>query len=536
MEIANVWLQSGLPALIRGVKLVPKQHPRFKNLAYYEEGKQGRAFHLVQPSNKREWILKKFTSEMQPERSYVVSVRSLVPKSICFQAASKRIVLTPEDIKPGEGIYSSGELSKWLDGTILMPKMPGTSWQNVSKEIRSGALDLSMSKRVSFARSLAEAVVEMEQEGCAHRDLSHESVLLDLQENIVYLIDWDSLFHGTLYYFKNTPAGSQGYMPQWLGDQNKWDSRKSWNRKGDRFALAILISEFLLMNQESPSFYDGAMYSQEMFGNTQHPFFLKVSESLGGISESLHDLFRQTWNSTSYDDCPDPLKWKEALEEIKVEESASEQGKAILEFDEGEEIASSESSSSSSKAYWLLLLLALVPLAIWFLNQPENQRFFSTSSANSQKNEPVRKNSEPLQVIKNEPVPVVKNTEPPQVLQPDNTKTELVPVTQVNSPGTPSPIVMPQKYLIKVMYVDTDLKMKIDGQEILLNKNNTAEVQIKPGIYGMEMTFSKVILERETVKKGSSVTSEAQITFDKNENIIIQINRSEGTWQQTNTP
>lgn len=534
MEIANVWLQSGLPALIRGVKLIPQQHPRFKNLAYYEEGKQGRAFHLSQPSNKREWILKKFNSEMQPERSYISSVRTLVPKSISFQAAAKRIVLVPEDIKIAEGAYSSAELAKWLDGTILMPKMPGTSWQNVSKGIRGASLELSLAKRIAFALSLAEAVVEMEQEGCAHRDLCHESVLLDLQENIVYLIDWDSMFHGSLYYFKNTPAGSPGYMASWIGDKSKWDSRKSWNRKADRFSLSILISEILLVNQESPSFYDGAMYSQEMFGNPQHPFFQKVLESLGAISENLQDFFHQTLNATTYEECPDPIKWKEALESIKVEDiPGEEKGEAVLEFDEAEEIASSEREySSSSKGYWFLLLLVLIPLAIWFFNKEENKNLFSWSSSN--KVAPERKIVQPIQ-------PERKTEQ--QITTPENTPVspkEVIPITQVNSPDAPNPDapnpLIAKKYLIQVMYVDNDLRMKIDGQEITLNKNNTAEVQIKPGNYNMEISFSTVIIDRETVKKGSTVTSTAQIIFDRNENIIIQINRSEGTWRQSNTP
>ena len=514
-NIANLWLQSGLPAFIRGIRLVPKAYPRLKHTAFYEKGNQGVVFHLMQPSNKQEWVLKKFVAEMKPDPPYLVAIRSLVPRGIAFKAASKRVIVKAEDIKLGEGTYSSTEFNDWLDETVLMPKMRGRTWKAVAEDLRNGAVDLSLDKRLSLARYLAEAVRAMEDNGCAHRDLCHENICCDLQEYVVALVDWDSMFHGSLYFHKNTPAGSNGYMAPWIKEKNgKWDPRKSWNRKADRFALAILIGEFFTVKRNSPT-SEGALFSQQALAKPRHATIAETLENLYALSTALGDLFQQAITAGSYDECPAPINWQEALEDELLEketqtpsfqeEQEDDDEHAFEEGDfEEEEFMSSASAISrpatSSRAnYWLLLLVLLVPLAVWIVYQlrqgddsmlPPNKSALVT------------------------PVPTTE-----------------VPLAANAKHGTEL-----QLYLCKILYADDDLKVKIADRNIDLNNENTARVNIAPGRYPVSLTFTGVVFHQNgKIERTAPVTITQEINFADNKNLIIHINRGKKTWQIVDT-
>jgi serine/threonine protein kinase len=512
VEIINLWLQSGMPAFIRGVRLFPKTDPNNENSSYNLEGKQGRAFYFTQENN-REWVIKKFYPDMQPDRSYLVAIRSLVPKTVSCTAASKRVVLNQDDLKPGNGLYTSPDLAVWLQDAVLMPRIRGKSWKEVSDEIRSGTRSISLAHRLDFARSLAETAYTLEQNGCAHRDLSQQNLFLDIQEYIVYLVDFDSMFHGSLYFHKNTPPGTDGYIAPWVSDKDrKWDARKSWHRKADRFACAILIAELLLADRQSPSYYDGALFSQDMFFNSRHAYLLRTIDLLHNLSEPLGDLFYKTISATSYDECPDLLKWQEAIGSVALKESGSsgeaeesreaeKEGVASQEV-EDTEIMATPSQPMTRLHYWLLALILLVALlfgaAYYVQNRPALDRSLFAPAPQTQMGD------------KN--VPAVT-----------------IPSTGQKNTGQP---VLPRKYLFVINYADSDLKFKIDNQYVPLNKDNTALVTMEPGEHVVAISFTGIVfLQDGMVKRTEPVTNVQPVRVDKEEQIVIQINRKEKTWQ-----
>jgi serine/threonine protein kinase len=525
VEISN-WLNSGLPAFIRGARLVPRTDPDNENLPYAAEGTQGRVYYLVQQDNNREWVLKKFNPKLGPDRAYLVAVRSLVPRAISCMAATKRVILNADDLKAGNNLYSSPELAGWLQDVILMPKVRGKSWKEVAGGIRQGQMSLSLGRRIEFAKSLADTVCNLEDNGCAHRDLSHQNVFLDLQEYIIYLVDFDSLFHGSLYFHKNTPPGTEGYLAPWVIEKGgSWDSRKSWHRNGDRFALAVMIAEFLLASTESPSYYDGALFSQEMFFNPRHASLLRTTDSLHKIAESLGDLFYKATNVTSYDECPAPNKWRDALSSVVVQdpeaaaaapagEAESEEAQDRVPEDAGEqdqreetEIVNIRPATPMSRFhYWLLLLIILLPFifaGLYYLKQywQASQQDVSTAAI------PVQTGNKGFRSERE------------------------IPAVTITSPGQEGVESQTRKYLITVRYADNDLKMMIEEKKVELSKDNSIWVTMAPGEYKVTLIFTGLIfLENGTEKRTEPVKQDRPVKFGQEDKVVLQINRKDKTW------
>lgn len=511
MELVNKWLQSKLPAVIRGARLLPATHPQDARAIYKEAGAQGEICHLTQEDNRRTWILKKFHAAMLPDHAYLVAVRSLVPRKIACMAAAKRVVLSSEDLKIGEGLYSSPDFAKWLQDTVLMPEVPGVSWKTATQEIRSGSREMPLAHRLEFAKSLADAVCALEDNGCAHRDLSQQNLFLDFQEYVVYLVDWDSLFHGSLYFHRNATPGTEGYIAPWTRDKlGNWDSRKSWHRNADRFSLAILLAEMLLVDQSAPSYYEGALFSQEMFFNTRHANLVHAKDTLMKFSESLGELFSKTLAAPYFDECPAPAKWRAALdtvvaEPVPVPESEeSPQDQAEQPANENNTVRtvvvpSLVESPSRRLHLWLICFIVLLPLLFWGLyeiRQGNIQWPFLTSSPPEE---------EPLT--------------PPDI-----------PDVMVQTPHKQGEVLEKRRYLVKIHYSDNDLQVNIDDQQIPLNKDNTAWVTIEKGLHNVSLTFTGTVFPPGAVQRTEPVSVSRKITFDKEEEITIQIDRKEKTW------
>ncbi len=508
MDIANVWLQSGLPSVIRGGRIVPQPHPKYPNIAWSEEGKQGLCYHLLQVANQRQWILKRFHPTMLPERAYLHSIRNLLPTGMPFTAGLKRALLTAKDVRFEEGTYCPNDLLKWVEDAVLMPKLPGATWHRIAQELRKGTLELTVNQRLSFARCLAEAVEALEDNGCAHRDLCQQNLLLDRREYIIYLADWDSIFHGSLYFQKTLPIGTEGYIAPWAMDKSgKWDIRKTWQAKADRFSLAILITELLTLGHNSSSYHDGSLFSQDMFRNSQSETFEKIFESLAAFSTDLQDLLERVFRSTTYEECPEPRDWIKALD---LDEKADVKAAETVTLQEDDE----DEFSTAKLNLWLLVLILVLPLIFWIVYQIRERSHQVSSDISIVEAKP----REPLTTSPANPV--------------------VVPQTDVQTSEMAGAILEQRTYEVSVDYADNDLKMTIEGQPITLNKGNSAIVQIRPGAYNVTLTFTSVFIDSKgDLKRGPVVPRTNKVQFDQeNTKIKIFINRIERTWSYSKVP
>ncbi len=566
MDTANLWLNSQLPAFIRGARLYPKPHHQSKDLAYYEEGKQGLAFHLVQKSNKREWILKKFHPPRQLDRDYLNAIRSLAPPGITFSSASRRVVLAKKDLQVSEGLYTGPDFENWLDGCILMKKVDGKSWKQVAQNLKTGKLNLPLGQRLLFARNLSQSIDLLMEAGCAHRDLSHENLFLDLQEYVVYLVDWDSMYHSSLSLPENSMVGTPGYIAPWLRiDSTSWDKNKSWQEKADLFALSILIAEILLTKKGTSSPGEGVNFSQKMLLSKRDPYMAEVMESFYQMAEPLGDLFRQTIMATSFEECPQPVDWIEALDHLeeslnedKEEDDDSSSSMQVVEdeaLEEKEEDKEEDNEEDNEEDE--------LPEGVTEIEDAFEKFEDEDSEENSESLEEMEYEEEDILVSSSVNKSPLFNREQVKKISiailiflfllvghyfrddlgsffSSSGGSDSIPTTQIKSANDSSavsedgtPMVTPlEKYSLKILYTHDDLKMSIRDREVALNMANQAYVDIAPGNYPLSLTFTgvKILSDgREQYSDPKKITN--TIRFGDNQDIIIQIDRQEETWK-----
>jgi serine/threonine protein kinase len=313
-QVVERWLLSGKIAHISGLDLKPVPHPLLLESPQCIIKGQGCIFFLRQYPQKNIWLLKKFASSRRPSREYLRAVTDYLPGMAEFFTCTQRRVLTARHIDLRKSTYKNAWLRNWIEDTVLMPKVPGQPWSSMADQIREGTRELSILDRLRMSLSLAECVDRLEACGCSHRDLSCGNVFVS-QDSYVYLIDWDCLYNRQLPFQANTTAGTMGYMPSFIKiSSGNWDASRSWRRCADRFALSILITEFLLLNNDtSMPQEDGSFFSQAQLDEPDKQFVSEQVIKLCKLSRKCASLLKVTLNASSFEECPSPAQWRDIL-------------------------------------------------------------------------------------------------------------------------------------------------------------------------------------------------------------------------------
>ena len=245
-EVIKNWFRSSKYAQMNGTRLRPIEHPMMKGTPLSVAKGQAEAYCMASDNNQR-WILKKFHEGKSLDRRYLSSVNSVLPKNEAFIVGSSRKILSFMDLRKSAGCYYARDLADWLNATILMPAAAGGDWAALADDIRSGEVQLKRAQRIELARNLAGVVSALEAHGCSHRDLSSGNVFIVITTRQIYLIDFDSLYHPSLSMPGATTCGTDGYAAPYAWDGDKLIPGRTWCRCADRYALAILIVEFLML-------------------------------------------------------------------------------------------------------------------------------------------------------------------------------------------------------------------------------------------------------------------------------------------------
>lgn len=576
MKTITHWTKSGLSVAIKNSQLAPVT--KNKNICSINS-EQGTIYRLIQKSTKKEWMLKKFNPETCPSRQYLTKVRKLVPENVAFLCSKKRMILTKDDLRDTPKTYFSKSLSQWLDNCVLMQKVPGNSWKETSCKIRDGKLKISGEKRAQIAQNLSQAIQLLEQEECSHRDLSHENVYIDGKTKHIYIIDWESLYHSSLKQKNNFTSGTLGYTPSWLSNKPENKQKKaSWKKNADRFALGILISEIMLMRIDERPTKEGVLFSNEILQQQEHPYVAEKVQKMYEHSEHLGDLFLQCLTAKSFEECPTPEEWTEALGQITPAIAEVKTKKPFV-------LSSLQNVPKESWIKWgkpillLLLLLLILFFLIPFFKSDENNKNTAYLAAIKDKEENVTKqktkklqnrntNSEKVNHNLNEnsfnnqhennftnsrnnnnskrtsqnKKDQIRNIDAPVFSQ--NNEHEN---SSKNVSGKPvkkikqeeeffglqeiDPKEITKKYQIKILYADNDLKMIVDGKKLNINHRNRTFVKLIKGTYPVKIYFSAIKFSKNGKKKVIGKTSfQKDITFS-DKNITIRINRLKKIWK-----
>lgn len=303
------WHESRLPVRLAGRRLHTVPHP-VGHGPLSSARLQGEAFYLEDDEGGR-WILKKFNPRHRPSEAYIRSVSRCLPLHRGFQSGLERTVISSGDLVDEPGCHATEALSAWLEDTVLMPRIHGTSCAEILEELQAGLL-LPLEERAALALDLVEQVGVLEGARAAHRDLSGGNVLLDLDARRAHLIDWDTLYHGSLPFQPNTSLGSPGYLAPWL------DARPetSWRERADRYALAVMAASLVAGGPALRLWGDGQFLDQDQEGPPTPASVETLRQELGSRAPSLLPLLDGALVAPGFDECPSPADWARCLERL----------------------------------------------------------------------------------------------------------------------------------------------------------------------------------------------------------------------------
>jgi type II secretory pathway pseudopilin PulG len=189
-----------------------------------------------------------------------------------------------------------------------MPWIEGPTWFDVLIEKKPLSPDTSL----SLARSLAQVLVRMEEQGIAHCDLSSSNLMLPILAGGkgVELVDLEGFYGPGMVKPQALSSGSAGYA-------HKQAVGGLWGPEADRFAGAVLLAEMLGFCDEEvcqlawgESYFDPAEMQEET--NRFRKLIEVLERRWGG---SVAHLFERAWRSDSLLDCPTFGEWLVALPE-----------------------------------------------------------------------------------------------------------------------------------------------------------------------------------------------------------------------------
>ena len=307
--------------IINGITYRIAEHPSAPGIPYGQEGRAGVVFQLL-PSSPPKGVggeglpspsgrgvvgegklaLKVFKPRFR--LPFLVSqADKLAPYAIITGLrACKRIVLTPS--RYPELLHQHPELTY----AVLMPWIEGPTWFDLQMDRKS----LSAETSLSLARSLAQTLMQMEEQGIAHCDLSGPNVMLPLLAGGtgVELVDLESLYAPGMVRPQVISSGSAGYS-------HHQATNGLWGLETDRFAGAVLLVEMLgwcdprvVQAAWGESYFDPAEMQLETF---RYRTLVEVLNHRWG--SNIASLFERAWRSNNLLDSPTFGEWLVALPE-----------------------------------------------------------------------------------------------------------------------------------------------------------------------------------------------------------------------------
>lgn len=307
-DLVEYWLKTGRNAHISKLLLKPVEHQNMKGKPLSSQKGQATVYFLI-ADNGQWWLLKKFHNSRSLNKKYLNQVKSLLPENEGLICGTQREVLSSGVLNKTAGFHYSSELDNWLDGTILMPRIAGYDWSCLADDLRSRTVQLDRNERLTLCLRLTELVKLMEEYQCCHRDLSSGNVFIDCGTFLVSLIDFDSLYHPILKMPKVTTCGTTGYTCHLAWADGLPDARKTWCLHADRFALAVLIAEFLLIEPNMRSTGEGGIFDQDELRNQGGRNLDLILQNLNAKLPLAAQLLEAAVRCSSFSDCPSPQDW-----------------------------------------------------------------------------------------------------------------------------------------------------------------------------------------------------------------------------------
>ena len=125
----------------------------------------------------------------------------------------------------------------------------------------------------------------------------------------VYLIDYDSLYHPSLRMPKATTCGTTGYTPHLAWNNSNLDPRRTWCECADRYALALINVEFLLVSPGIKATGEGGIFDQDELRKQSGSGINSVIGQLRSKYPHAAQFLEAAIHSSNFSDCASPQDW-----------------------------------------------------------------------------------------------------------------------------------------------------------------------------------------------------------------------------------
>ena len=290
--------------------------PAAPQFVYAEPGRKAKVYRIINQTSKRPVALKVFYQEFRGEEFDSLLVHKTVEltthlKKIFSSDSQKQraglSVTNRELILPEQ---NAELLRTWpqLSHSILMEWLDGNSWGNLVID----KTELDHTNSLALANSLASVLVMLEKNNLAHCDLSGGNFVFKSDFSRVELVDIEDLFYPDALVPTPMPAGTEGYVPEWV------QKKGLWHPFADRIAGAILLVEILSWQySDIRAMRTGqTLFESKEFGHKSERY-LAVSKNLRNLAPILDELFSAVWFCQAIEECPPLTDWENSLSSIK---------------------------------------------------------------------------------------------------------------------------------------------------------------------------------------------------------------------------
>lgn len=296
--------------VLLGADYVVQQHPAASHLPFSAEGKRAIVYNLKAAAGNA-WALKVFKKKYQTP-DLLASVGNLKQLArFPGMLAANRSIIAPTD-RPAVECPD-------LSYATLMPWIPGKTWNDLllsaAKMGQQGKAVYDPQTGVALCRRFIEVMDELERIGAAHTDIAPGNVMLTLQSRDVQLLDLEDLFFPGAQPPSIQNTGSAGYR-----HPSADNGKTTWCPEGDRYAVAIMAAEFLIVS--NPAL--GMLASDTGFfeGDRNSPIGAQrlalAYPFLDSTAPDFARLFKMAWNSSTLALCPRIADLRAALSNVSV--------------------------------------------------------------------------------------------------------------------------------------------------------------------------------------------------------------------------
>ena len=130
-----------------------------------------------------------------------------------------------------------------------------------------------------------------------------------IAEGWLHPIDFDSLYHPCLTMPQTTTCGTVGYTAPYAWNSDVLDAKMTWAPCADRYALALLNTEFLVLQDNAPLSAEGGIFNQDELRSRSGKSIKLAQDILSSDYPQARPLFETAIQSSSFHDCPSPQDW-----------------------------------------------------------------------------------------------------------------------------------------------------------------------------------------------------------------------------------